>query len=119
MKYIALLTLLVSSLALANEDLSYCDYTTEKSEADRIQLVYPTIVVGGGRNSTTFTNVTVFGVNESLSHYLKGKLQKEIGAGDCQLFHVMNDLTKRATYDGIVISNEIAIRKIEYIPHHP
>jgi hypothetical protein len=110
-----LLLVFLSITAHASEEQSYCDMTTEKSEADRILFVSPNAQLTLGRNPTTLSNVVMVGVTESLSHYLKGQLQRDVGQGDCQLYRSMADLAKHATYDGIVIRNSVVARKADAI----
>lgn len=115
MKYLALIALLVATSAYATEEETYCDYATQKAEADRILLVAPSALASLGRNPSTLTTVEIVGATESLSHYLKGKLQKDIGQGDCEVYRSMSDLAKHATYDGVVIRNSVVARKSEAI----
>lgn len=115
MKYIALAALLFATSAYATEEQTYCDYAIEKAEADRILLVSPNALASLGRNPSTLTTVEILGATESLSHYLKGKMQKDIGQGDCEVYKSMADLAKHATYDGVVIRNAVVARKSEAI----
>lgn len=115
MKYLVLLALLISSVAFATEEQTYCNMTMEKSEADRILLVSPNAELTFGRNPTTLSNVGMAGVTESLSHYLKGQLQRDVGQGDCELYRSLSDLAKHAAYDGIVIRNTVVARKVDAI----
>lgn len=114
-KLLFTLLVLISFNALSNEEQSYCDYTMEKSEADRMQLIAPNLVVGAGKNSASLENIMTVGITESLSHYLKGQLQKDIGAADCKLFRTMNQLTKHTSYDAIILSNAIGLYKMKYL----
>src|SRR5665213_1434167 len=116
MKNLLLLAvLLVAATAHASEEQTYCDVAVDTAEADRILLISPTAQLTVGRNPTTLSNVELGGVTESLSHYLKGQLQRDVGQGNCELYRSMSDLAKHATYDGIVIRNTVVARKADAI----
>lgn len=116
MKKLLLLALLsVVGIAHASEEQTYCDFAIEKAEADKILLISPNALVSFGRNPTTLSTVGIIGVTESLSHYLKGRLQTDVGEGDCELYRSMSDLAKHATYDGIVLRNNVVSRKADAI----
>jgi len=67
-----LYTLLLLPLAAHADD--YCDYTKEKSQAEKILYQSPSLMVGFGRTNTGSASVLGVGVTESLSKYLQGNL---------------------------------------------
>lgn len=101
MKYILLLGILlcVTQCFASEEESAYCDYTKEKSQAEKLLNQTPKVVFGDGRNSTGITNSIALGVSQSLSGYLKGRLSNQIGNQDCEIYRHVNEISKHVAFD--------------------
>jgi hypothetical protein len=115
MKYFILLALLpfvAHAADMPSDDYHYCDYTKEKSEAERLNFESPSLLVGGGRTNTGSNNAIGVGVTESLSKFLQGRLSNQIGDNDCRLYRLVNNITKHVQYDLIRLTYQDAETRV-------
>lgn len=111
---IVIISLVVWNKSFADET-DYCNYTTEKSQAEKLLYQMPSMSIGFGRNSTATSNVLAVGINESLSKFLKGNLSGQIGENDCKLYRLVNEIQKHVLYDLTKLTIDQATQRIEQI----